>query len=131
MADLARLQEIIPDDSIELKTLRECSQVLNKALKHPETKLVYFLSKNGVFSDDILEEILTSLENPKTPIRLVQLIKDRVDLDPPMFHKLLAWFKNGGELYAPITKTLEAEFARQQQQSEAPTQQGKKKNIRP
>ena len=103
--------------------MKNCSQELFTALKRPERKLVYFLRTKGVFGDDTLEEILVSLKDPETSDKLMQLIKDRVYLDPQMFHELVAWFKKEGELYAPIVRILEAEFARQQH-SETPIQQG-------
>ena len=98
-------------DSIELRTIKACSPKLESFLKSPQSELVHFLSKEGFFHDGIYEQILDSLEDDKTPLKLTKWIRNRVRQYPLSFHCLVGWFKDHGPYYKPLVGELKREFS--------------------
>ena len=108
-------------DSPELRTLKACTLQLQTALEVLDSQLVYFLHHSDFITDYVMEEVLgppTVLTEAHKARELVRWIKNRVKQDPPSYHVLLGELKQSGNLYKPIVKILEAEYARQNPQGE-------------
>ena len=108
-------------DSPDLRTLKACTPQLETALKGLDSGLVHFLNQEGFISDHVVDDVL----NPQSMLteadkagELVKWIKNRVKKDPPSYHELLERLKQSDNLYKPIVKILEAEYARQSPQGE-------------
>lgn len=100
-------------DSLELKTIKQCTSQLETALIGLDRKLVHFLNQEGFIQDSICERILnsqSSMDDTEKAGQLVKWIKNRVKQDHQSYHTLLNYFKEGGKHYKPIVNTLEGEF---------------------
>ena len=107
--------------SPELRTLKVCTPQLETALTGLDRELVHFLNHNNFITDDVMDKVrnpVTMLTEADKAWKLVERIKNRVKLDPPSYHVLLGRLKQSGNLYKPIVKILEAEYARQNPQGE-------------
>ena len=103
-------------DSPELRTLKECTPQLETAMKRLDRGLVHFLNQKHFIKDDVADMVL----NPRSMLteadkawELVRWTKNRVKEDPPSYHVLLERLKQSGNLYKPIVKILETEYAKQ------------------
>jgi hypothetical protein len=97
----------------EYLTVRDCSEMLEITVKR-NREVCYFLHQEGYITKDQLEEYL----DPKTLLtptdkagNLVTAIKDRVELDPRYYHKLVDYFKKGNQkVYGSIVRALRKKY---------------------
>ena len=103
-------------ESIEFKTVKNCTLSLEKALKSLENKIVFFLNSNGFITDDVCSGVLNpkcSLTTANKTYQLIEGIKNRIDLDKNSYQVLIDGFTQCGIGYAPIVRILEEEYAKQ------------------
>ena len=104
------------EKSIEFKTVRKCAPSLETALKGLDRNMVDFLYQNGFITSDVCSAVLdpVTLLTPADKARkLVEGIKDRVDLDKESYNVLFGGLVQGGVLYQPIVNILTEEYQRQ------------------
>ena len=104
------------EKSIEFKTVRKCSPSLETALKGLDRNMVDFLYQNGFITSDVCSTVLdpvTLLTPADKACKLVEGIKDRVDLDKESYKVLFGGLVQGGVLYQPIVNILTEEYQRQ------------------
>ena len=97
-------------ESLELKTVEECTPKLEIALSGIDREFVHFLAQEGFISKQVCSEVLnpqSTLTKEEKAGKLVEGVKRRVSLDPQSFRTLLDRFKEDGALYKPIVRILE------------------------
>ena len=103
-------------ESIEFKTVKNCTLSLEKALKSLENKIVFFLNSNDFITDDVYSNVLnpnSSLTAANKTFQLIEGIKNLIDQDKSSYQVLIDGFTKGGIGYAPIVRILEEEYAKQ------------------
>ena len=98
-----------------------CTPQLETALWGLDRELVHFLNQEHFINDDVEDKVLnprSMLTEADNALELLKWIKNRVKQDPPSYHVLLGRLKQSGNLYKPIVKQVEAEYARQNSQGE-------------
>ena len=113
---LGKAAFLMMGESIELKTVKNCSISLDKALKSPENKIVFFLNINGFITDKVCASVLnpnSSLTADNKTYQLIEGIKNRIDQDKDSYQVLIDGFTQGGIKYTPIVRKLEEEYAKQ------------------
>ena len=104
------------EKSIEFKTVRKCAPSLETALKGLDRNMVDFLYQNGFITSDVCSTVLdpvTLLTPADKAHKVVEGIKDRVDLDKESYKVLFGGLVQGGVLYQPIVNILAVEYQRQ------------------
>ena len=103
--------------SIELTTVKECTQQLETALLCLDSELLIFLNKEGFINNQNYDKI----RNPSSHLtekekagQLVKWIINRIEQEESEFHKLMNWFNENGKLFCPISDTLKKEYEKQQ-----------------
>ncbi len=101
--------------SPEYTIISNCTSKLEKALKD-NRDIVHFLERNYFISKDIHDNVL-SITCPQTPLeksgRLVEKIRDKVELNSQNFYVLMKEFKSHKEIHQDIIDILELEMKRQ------------------
>ena len=103
-------------ESIEFKTVKNCTLSLEKALNSLENKIVFFLNKNAFITDNVYSGVLNPkclLTTSNKTYQLVEGIKNRIDQDKNSYQVLIDGFTQCGIGYAPIVRILEEEYAKQ------------------
>ena len=95
------------EKSIEFKTVRKCAPSLETTLKGLDRNMVDFLYEKGFITGEVR---LTPADKAH---KLVEGIKDRVDLDEESYKVLFGGLIQGGVLYQPIVNILAEEYQRQ------------------
>ena len=103
-------------ESIELKSVKNCIISLDKALKSPENKIIFFLNVNGFITDEVCASVLnpnSSLTAANKTYQLIEGIKNRIDQDKDSYQVLINGFTQSGIRYTPIVRKLKEEYAKQ------------------
>ena len=112
------------EESLEYVTLVRCTKQLEIALKD-KRDIVHFLECNKFISRDVHEETLdpkSSLNIVDKSGRLVERIKDKIQLNPQNYYLFLNELKSNSHTYGDIIEILDSEF--QKQQLKKPLQDG-------
>ena len=106
---------MVMTDTREYAAVVACSDKLETALKG-KREVWHFLFQEGYINKHLFEECL----DPKTLLsandvagKLVTRIRDRVELDPGYYHKLVQYFQQKGnrKLYGSIARTLNLKYS--------------------
>ena len=103
------------EESLEYITLVRCTKQLEIALKD-KRDIVHFLECNKFISREVHEETLdpkSSLNKVDKSGRLVEKIKDKVQLNPKTYYLFLNELKSYPRTYGDIIEILDSEFQRQ------------------
>ncbi len=99
----------------EYKTLLQCTKKLEIALKS-DRNILNFLNLEGFIKPSIYEDV----NNPKSLLSasekaglLVTGIKDKVELNPKNYHKLMRHFHQDRRMYGDIADILDEEYCKQ------------------
>ncbi len=99
----------------EYKTLLQCTKKLEIALKS-DRNILNFLNLEGFIKPSIYEDV----NNPKSLLSasekaglLVTGIKDKVELNPKNYHKLMRHFHQDRRMYGDIADILDEEYRKQ------------------
>ncbi len=99
----------------EYTVISNCTMKLEKALKD-NRDIVHFLERTYFITKDIHDTVL-SATCPLTPLeksgRLVEKIRDKIELNSQNFYVLMKEFKSHKEIYQDIIDILELEMKRQ------------------
>ncbi len=99
----------------EYITLVNCTAKLVIALRS-DTSILHYLNREGFVKPNIYEDV----NNPKSTLSasekaglLVTGIKDKVELNPKNYHKLMRHFHQDRRLYGDIADILDEEYRKQ------------------
>ena len=101
----------------ELQAIKNCASKMEIAFKRSDGDLVHNLEKEGFFQEELCEDVL----NPRSMLterqkagKMVEAIRDAINLSNKKFHTLLAILRQGenAAYYSSIVDSLTEEFGR-------------------
>ena len=112
--------------SPELQTIESFTPQLETLLKNSDRDLVHFLYQEGFIGSEVREDVL----NPRSMLtdiqkagRLVQAIRDAVEVDKQKYHLLVQHLSWSGTFYDSIVQALTEEYRVRETVTQEPTPQ--------